>query len=567
MNFSATYYKKLKRIIYGIILCIFIITTRLFYLQIVSMHNFFLLGVKNFLRTESIACPRGNILDRYGTLLATNRPVTNIYWQGTGNKHMTSQQQNIIEILRQTLDPDCEEKIIVAEKTGTKISVAHDITFTQLSKIIERFPQNPNITISTNFKRFYPHQKVASHILGHLSTINTLETMGKMGLEKILHDTLQGKQGKILKTINSLGINIEQTEIKSALAGQDITTTIDLPLQHIAEALFPPECSGALLLMDPKTGAIRALVSRPNFDPTIFLDPIATPEWQQLQAGQPFLNRAFNVCYPPASTFKLVTVSAALEHELITTKDTISCSGFLRFKGRRHHCSRRTGHGILSIKDAVAKSCNILFYEIAKKISIDTLADYATRFGLGQKTNLLFPEQEGLVPTSQWKYTQKGEPWWPGETLSCSIGQSYFLVTPIQIACMISSIFEGYLIRPRILEIEPITIRPLDIMFSTRKFLQKSMKMAVQVGTGKEVSHIEDIKVFAKTGTAQVTKLSKNQDTAQLPHAWFVAYFYYKDHDPLTLVILLEHAGTSRPARIFAKNYLMRYRSYMNAAP
>lgn len=564
MDFSSTYCKKIKITLYIIICTVGIIISRLVYLQILQNHNFFSLGIKNFLRTESIASPRGNILDCHGTLLATNRPVTSIYWQGTGNKTLTSQQHKIITALQNIIEISSEKSITTAERNGTKVLIASDISFTQLSKIIELFPNNPNIYISNHFKRFYPHKKIASHILGHLSTINSLETIGKMGLEKILHDTLQGEQGKLIKTINSLGTNIEQNEIKSALAGQNIVTTLDVSLQKIAESLFPSQYRGALLLMDPETGALRAVVSRPHFDPTVFLDPIATPQWQSLQKGHPFLNRAFNACYPPASIFKLVSVSAALENNIISKQDIIDCSGFFRFKGRRHYCDRRSGHGELCIKDAVAKSCNILCYEIATKLPIDTLADYAFRFGLGQKTHVIFPEQEGLVPTTTWKKEEKGEQWWPGETLSCSIGQSYFLATPIQIACMISSIFEGYLVTPRILTSERITIRPLDIQFSTRKFLKKSMKSVVRVGTGTEVSQIEDIKVFAKTGTAQVMRLARATDTVQiLPHAWFVAYFNYKDYKPLTLVILIEHAGNSKPARIFAKNFLMRYRAYM----
>lgn len=566
MDFTFDYGKKIKAAMCVMICFVIIIISRLVYLQILQKHNFFSLGVKNFSRTESIASPRGNILDCNGILLATNRPVTSIYWQGTFNKTFTLQQRKIISTLEQIIGDIPQNILINVERNGTKMLIASDISFTQLSKIIELFPNSPNITINNHFKRFYPNQKIASHILGHLSSLNNFEAIGKMGLEKILHETLQGEQGKLLKTINSLGTNIEQNEIKTALAGHNIVTTLDVSLQRIAESLFPKQYNGTLIVMDPATGALRAVVSRPHFDPTLFLDPIATPQWQSLQHGQPFLNRAFNACYPPASIFKLVAVSAALENDIISTHDTISCSGYFRFKGRRHHCDRRAGHGELCVKDAVAKSCNILFYEIATRMSIDTLADYAFRFGFGQKTRVIFPEQEGLVPTTSWKKETKGEPWWPGETLSCSIGQSYLLATPIQIACMISSIFEGYLVTPRILETERISIRPLDIKFTTRKFLQKSMKSVVRLGTGTEVSHIDDIKVFAKTGTAQVTRLARKTDLVQiLPHAWFVAYFSYKDHKPLTLVILIEHAGNSKPARIFAKNFLMRYRAFMQS--
>lgn len=564
MESARQYTKKIRTMSISLAFCFIIIFMRLLYLQILHNHNFFALSVKNFLRTESIASPRGNIVDCNGVLLATNRPITSLFWRGTGAQSLTSKQLMVLETIESIVGPADRSKILRAEQRSSTILLAQDISFVQLSKIIELFPNNSNIHFSTHFKRYYPNQKLASHILGHLSSLNNFETMGKMGLEKILHDTLQGQQGQLVKTINSLGISTRQEEIKTALPGQDIKITLDLPLQKLAEDLFPEGYNGALILMDPKTGALRAVTSRPNFDPSLFLDPIAQPDWNLLQHGNPFLNRAFNACYPPASIFKLITVSAALENNSVTEDNTISCCGYFRFKGRRHYCMRRSGHGILSIQDAVAKSCNILFYDIATRLPITVLADYAERFGLGKKTNLIFPEQDGLVPSPLWKLSTKGERWWPGETLSCSIGQSYLLVTPVQIACMISSIFEGYLVAPRILESEPLTYSPLDISASTRKFLRKSMKSAVQVGTGREVSKIEDIKVFAKTGTAQVVELSyKNDPNEPKAHSWFVAYFKYKNHDPLTLVIVLEHTGNSRPSKLFAKKFLMHYRAHM----
>lgn len=564
MDISYQYAKKIKTFISLLSCCFAIILVRLLYLQIILNHSFFALSVKNFLRTETIASPRGNIVDCNGILLATNRPITSVYWHGTGNSNLTNKQQQLLQAIETIIGPIEHSKIMRTEQRSSTLLLAQDISFVQLSKIIELFPNNSNIHFSTNFKRYYPNQKIASHILGHLSSFNNFENIGKMGLEKILHDTLQGQKGQLLKTINSFGISTQQSEIKTASPGQDITITLDSNLQKLAEDLFPANYNGALILMDPKNGALRAVTSRPNFDPSLFLDPITQPDWKNLQNGNPFLNRPFYACYPPASIFKLISISAALENNFITQEDTINCCGYYRFKGRKHYCDRRVGHGTLSIKDAVAKSCNILFYEIATRMPIEILANYAQRFGLGKKTNLIFPEQEGLVPTPDWKQATKGERWWPGETLSCSIGQSYLLVTPIQIACMIASIFEGYIVTPRILESEIITRRPLNIFDSTRKFLCKSMKSVVRLGTGMAVSKIEDIKVYAKTGTAQVVELSAKYDpTKPKAHSWFVAYFYYKDHDPLILVILLEHTGNCRPSKLFAKRFLMHYRAYM----
>ena len=384
---------------------------------------------------------------------------------------------------------------------------------------------------------------------------------GKMGLEKILHTQLQGQEGQLQKTINSMGSKIEETELKKALAGDDIVTTIDLPLQLLAESLFPDGYAGTLILMDPKNGAIKALVSKPNFDPSLFLDGIKLPDWQDLQQGKPFLNRAFDTCYPPASTFKLITISAALEQGIVKPDDSLYCCGYFNFYGRRYYCDKRSGHGQISVKEAVAKSCNILFYYIATKISVDLLAHYAHIFGFGSKTNIIFPEKSGLVPSCEWKLKEKGEQWWQGETLSCAIGQSYLLATPIQIMRMISSIFEGYLVTPRILEQEPIARDPLQLQETTRRFLKKYMKLAVKIGTCAKLKSLNGLKIFAKTGTAQTCSLSrtKNMGPNSIPHAWFVCYFYLENGEPLTLVILIEHAGSSRVATSVAKEFLNGY--------
>ena len=205
-------------------------------------------------------------------------------------------------------------------------------------------------------------------------------------------------------------------------------------------------------------------------------------------------------------------------------------------------------------------SCNIPCYEIAQKISIDTLADYAFRFGLGEKTNTIFPENPGIVPSNEWKKIVKGEPWWKGETLSAAIGQSFLLATPIQIACMIGSIFQGYLVKPRILTDDEIQTTPIAIKSSTREFLQESMKSVIQVGTGRNVGRLKNITLYAKTGTGQTkTRVSTSEDVQKDCHAWCVIYFSYQNQPPLVLTILIEYAGGSAVSTAVAKKFLAQY--------
>lgn len=560
---SAKITFRLKSVLTGILTSFSIIALYLFYLQIYLTTFFFTKSQRNFLRIEKILSPRGNILDNKGNLLATNRPVISIYWQGTGNRHLTPSQLTTLSHIQEIINKNSDlEQLTIAERQAKKFLIAADITLEQLSRVIEQLPHDKNIRIISHFKRYYPHKTLASHIVGYLGYIN-FEQTGKMGLEQLLEDDLKGKPGELLKTINSLGKHLEERELKAALAGAEIVTTIDLDLQRIAEESFLPDQVGALILMESQTGALRAIVSRPSFDPNIFLSPLSPATWQSLQqAKHPFINRAFSAAYPPASIFKLVTLAAALEQNIITPDKQWYCSGYVLFAGRPYHCDRRQGHGLLNTHQALAHSCNIPFFEIGKKIKIDTLAEYARRFGLGSKTNTLFPEKSGLIPTSHWKRERFHEPWWPGDTESAVIGQSYLLVTPIQVARMIAALGEGYLVTPRILESEPIRQQPLQISTETRQFLKSCMRAAVNIGSAQQLKRMDDLELYVKTGTAQTCSLDKRDfKTKSLDHhGWLVAYFKYKNEPPFTLVVLIENIGSSRVATALTKRFLLAYK-------
>ncbi|MDR3646137.1 MAG: penicillin-binding transpeptidase domain-containing protein [Candidatus Babeliales bacterium] len=550
-----------------ILILLLIIFVRLFYLQISLNDKLSLLGKRNFTRIAKVASPRGNITDYNGHLLATNRQVINIYWRGTGNKQFDPEQLELINnlqtITHSEFTPEDLIKIKVTERYSRNSLLFKDIPFEKLSQILEKLSASPNLEIETKFQRYYTHKSLASHVIGYLSQIDE-ETIGKMGLEKILEDNLKGQPGQTQTTINSLGKNLKKEQILIPECGKTIRTTLDLHLQKIAEEIFPPDYKGSLILMDPRTGSIRALLSRPNFDSGLFLKKLSLQDWQDFQETQPFLNRAFNACYPPASIFKLVTVTAALDSGLIKRESNWNCRGFITYCGRKYHCNKLEGHGLLTTVNAVGLSCNPFFYEIAKHLEIDTLADYANRFGLGQKTGVIFSEEEGLIPTSKWKRKTLKEKWWRGETLSAVIGQSYLLVTPIQIARMISGIFEGYLIKPRILEDQPIEKSILNIRPDVLQFLREAMRISATIGTAQRAGRIRDIMVYGKTGTAQTISFETQGDSMEKSeHAWFGSNIAYKDEPSLTLIILIEKAGHSRIATEVAKQFLLRYKKLM----
>lgn len=562
------------RLIWGscwLVLLLIIIIARLGYLQLACFHLFRSRGDQNFLRVSHTRALRGTIYDQRGRPLVSNRPVSQVIWKPTGQRHLTQSQKDLLVILETITDvpiasnEEMVQKIEKAERAGHTIVLVRDISFDQLVKIAEYCASELNITINYDDERCYLYGSIASHVIGYLGKQLDDPEQGKMGIEKHFDLQLRGNSGRILKTVNASGRDIEATQLEAARDGADIHTTLDIDLQTIGEQVFPMEHVGALLVMRPSDGSIAALLSRPGFDPAIFLRSISSDKWQELQRQHAFINRVTSACYPPGSIFKLVTASAALENGFVKKDEVINCRGFTLCGKRMFWCNRKFGHGNLSFLQAVAHSCNVPFFELAQQMDIDVFASYADRFGLGKKTGLMLPEREGAVPSRAWKKKQHGQHWWQGETLSVSIGQSYLLATPIQIARMIGSIFTGYLIKPRLLANEEIEQEPLLLQEETRDFLKESMRCVVKMGTGKRVRSVKDMEIYAKTSTAQTSALCKRMLGREfLEHGWFVSYVNYDKDEPLVLVILVENSGSSSQAAIIARDFLLKYKKLVD---
>lgn len=561
--------KKITLFFICVILCFFIIIGRLIHLQIINEYTMSKRAKQNFLRLQKIRSYRGEIVDCKKRLIATNKIIYHLYWYGSGNRTLHDTQLEDIEKMRMLLNKEPFDQKKIHSLQRAEILQKKEVMYTNLSHkelciIAESFPVHKNIVIQTSLERDYPYQTYASHLIGYIAN-NQHAYVGKMGIEKLCEDSLRGIDGTYLYAINSFGKHIDQLLIQKPSIGSSIVTTLDMELQALAESILPGDLTGALIIMDPNNGAIRALVSRPTFNPGLFLSKISHTQWNELQENSTFINRAF-MPFPPGSIFKLITTSAALEQGIIHEEDIWYCKGYTTFGKRKYYCARKRGHGRLSLKQAVAHSCNTLFFEIGKQLDIDILANYAHRFGLGKSTGISLQEQYGLVPTRQWKRLVKGQPWWPGETLSAVIGQTFLLASPLQIACLIGSIFTKKLVSPRILEDELINSHPLNIKQETLNFLKKSMKSVVRRGTGKGIPTIQDLEIFAKTSTAQISSLEKAaQNKALLEHGWFAAYFTFQGSNPLVLVLLVEKAGSSRVPTTIAKQFFLKYKKIMVA--
>lgn len=559
--------QKMRYIFYGFWVCVFIMSLRLFYLQVENFVKLRQLGECNFLRTEVVPPLRGSFLDCNNVLIAANRPVFDLYWQGQGKAPLQPYHYELLKKVGAIIDADLNNAQILpaiqyAEQHMRRVLLQRDISFQALCQMSEQCPYASNLLVENRFKRVYPFRSFASHILGYL---NRIENCGKSGLELLFEEQLQGEFGYVTKVTNARGKPLACKESKDARAGDNIKLTLDFRLQQLVETLLEQKQAGCVIVMEPDSGAVRAMASFPAFDPNFFLGTISHEQWkEQMMTNNPLLNRVCCAEYPPASVFKLVTFAAGLEEGLISLDSQTICRGHVNFCGRNYYCIQHAGHGRLSVKDAFAKSCNIQCFEIAKKIKIDKLAAYATCFGLGQKTDFLLPEKSGLVPTTCWKKLTKHEPWWKGETLSASIGQSYLLATPLQISRLVSSICSGYLVKPRLLETEPIVREKLSLKESTHAFLREAMKEAVNSGTGWRLRSFKNFDLYGKTGTAQTCSLTQEVTSSrQLEHAWFIGYFTYKNNKPLSLVVFIENVGSSNPAVVATKKFLQGYERIM----
>lgn len=561
-NLQAALHTKVKVVQYLLCCLLSIFIARLSYLQINAFHQLRSLSEKNIVTLSVIPPLRGSVVDCNNIPLATNEPVFDLYWQGTGVKRLSHTQIKHLDQINTITQIDRDKSLATvryAEKYATKELLKKEISFQELCMLYEQCYNAQNLSIEQRFTRIYPHKNLACHVLGYLGKH---DHTGLQGLEKHLEHVLSGKHGHSLFMTNAVGKKIQKTAQLDPLHGTDIKLTLDFRLQQLAQTLFNDDMSGALIVYDPADGAIRTLVSFPSFDSNLFLKPIPEKLWQDtLTEHTPLLNRVTSAVYPPASIFKLITTAAGLEENIIEPKSIFTCNGHVTYGNRRYLCQRHWGHGELTTQEGLAVSCNVLCFEIAKHLTIDTLADYAHRLGLGLKTNFLLPEKTGLIPTSSWKMETKGERWWNGDTLSASIGQSYLQVTPLQIARMTGAICTGSLTKPRILEQEPIEQHPVALSERTLTFLRNSMRQGAERGTGRNLRHLTNFKIFTKTGTAQTCGLTtKKTLRSHYEHAWLTCFFQHvQDDHPLVMVILVEHAGTAKPAVDIAKKFLEGY--------
>jgi penicillin-binding protein 2 len=390
------------------------------------------------------------------------------------------------------------------------------------------------------------------------------DMIGRYGIESRLEKFLTGKRGKKQVEVDSVGRQLNVIFTRHPLPGKDIYLTIDRTLQTRAEELLKGK-RGAVVALDPQNGEVLAIASSPSFDPNEFIKGISNERWRQLNDARhaPLQNRAISGLYPPGSVFKIVVALAGLQEGVINPNDEILCSGTYVMGDTSFGCWKKGGHGKVSLHRALVESCDIYFYKMGRELGVDRIARYARQFGFGKRTGIdLDYEASGLIPDTRWKMKRFGMMWHPGETLSMAIGQSYTLVTPIQMACFISSIFNGgILYKPHVIKYAgnfgeiPLTmdyIRGYMDIDGDKLGLVKEALIGVvneKRGTGRRAS-IKGVIVAGKTGTAQVVAIQKDEGKKRqedVPyefrdHAWFVAVAP-ADLPRIAVAVVVEHGG------------------------
>ena len=565
------------------------IVVRLFYLQISENIKWRSLSDKNRLREWKTIPQRGIIEDYFGEKIAKNTQVFQL--------HMIPEDVSNLEELFFKLSKiiDFNERIkrnlikkLKKRKPWEPIIVSDNLSWSEFSRLNLFLHEIQGIKPVVAVARQYLEDGSSSHIIGYVSdpSMKDLENSellreinvpglktGKSGLEKSFNEAMIGKPGLQRFEVNAYGKRIKELKFIQGTAGKNYRTTLDIEVQKLANELLK-EKSGSICVMDIYTGGIIAMVSSPTFDANKFVHGITSIDWQDLinNEKKPLINKSIAGLYPPGSTIKPIVALSALENDVISPNTTTECRGNIELYGHKYHCWKEKGHGFLRLREAIKQSCDIYFYEVARRLGVDRLADTANKFGLGKKVFDIFDEERtGLVPTTKWKLKNIGRGWVLGETLLAGIGQGYFQVTPIQLCLMTAQLANGgHKIEPKIIYNEQALQLTIDASSERFKQLyrnQENVKFVLDaqfgatnepMGTSYRSRHVKPEYIFAgKTGTSQTRSITKEERELKIKqkdlpykrrdHALFTAFAPYKN-PRYALAILIEHGGTGSSA-------------------
>lgn len=578
---AEIYQKRLKTLTLFVLIVVGVLFVRLWFLQIISGATYRRKSESNRIDLRDILPVRGMVFDRNGELLVDNRASFAVGVIPEDIKNLDGLIDDISRLIE--IDSLSAKKTInegLRRNPFNPVYIKKGLTRDELARIETNIFHMPGVIIEVKPKRHYIYGPFASHLIGYLGEIDKEQLnkegykrnkigdfVGKFGVEKKWQRYLNGVRGGQQIEVDAAGRRLRVLYQKAAEPGFNVYLTIDKDLQMLAEYSLENR-AGAIVAMNPMTGEVLAMASRPSFNPNDFATGMDEKVWKRLVSNLrfPLQNRVISGQYPPSSLFKIVVAIAGLEEGVIDPYEKIYCRGSYSFRGRAYRDWKEEGHGYVDLHRALVESCDVYFYKMGQKIGIDTIARYAKSLGFGSKTNLqLGDEKEGLIPNRAWKLRRWHVPWQEGETLSVAVGQSFALVTPIQMVRFVSALFNGGdLFKPqvtkwiekenkeRIFKFKPNSLRRWSIKKENMELIKKALVGVVNEphGTGKRAK-FDQIRVAGKTGTAQVIALPEERELARekdVPykfrdHAWFVAVAP-AENPAIALAVLIEHSGT-----------------------
>ena len=551
---------------------------RMQYLQVGQSDQFRLLADENRINIRLIAPARGLIYDRNGIALATNKPVyrISIVREDAGDVDLVVKRLKALI----PLEPDKLERALALMKRRSAfvpVTIASDLTWEDIAKVAVNTPALPGINPELGLRRTYPMADDFAHIVGYVGAVSEAHLsrpddrdpllrlphfkIGKIGVEARLDRPLRGKAGIKQIEVNAIGRVMRELGRDEASSGANIQLTVDSGLQNYVQARLAGE-SAAAVIMDMHSGDLLAIGSAPAFDPNLFVNGISQADYSALLENKyrPLPSKAVQGMYPPGSTFKMITVLAALKAEVITPKETVKCVGHVEVSGRRFHCWKRSGHGNVDLIESLKKSCDIYYYELAQRTGIENIAAMARRFGLGTRFDIpMSSPARGLVPTKAWKLKNRGVGWMIGDSLNSSIGQGFMLASPLQLAVMTARLATGNAVIPRLVKSIDSQEQPVEqsdslgINENHLRLIRQAMFETSNDRRGTAYSSrilgAEHL-MASKTGTSQVgnTVVDNSQvEWERRDHALFVCYAPF-DNPRYAVSVVVEHGGSGSKA-------------------
>ena len=586
---------------------LFGIVGRLTALQLTESRKYKSLADKNRFRETKIAPPRGVIQDYFGNEIASNQKIYQLHVVPEDTPDIDKlfvRLKSLINLTDQKIF--VLKKRIARQKIWESTIISDNLTWSEFSRLNLFLHELQGAQPVVSIARFYKDNSSA-HAIGYVSEISARDlkkrkylrnlniagvAVGKTGLESALDKEMMGTPGYLRYEVNAYGKRIKQVSTNDGLKGKTYRTTLDLEIQKTAAQALE-NVSGAVCVMDIYNGDVVSMVSSPNFNPNSFVHGVKEEEWKKIQSNidKPMINKAISGLYPPGSTIKTLTALSALENDIVSPNLSIKCEGYIDFYGEKFHCWKKEGHGVLNLKGALKRSCDVYFYEVARKLGVDRLAKTAKKFGLGQKVLANYSEEKaGVVPNTKWKLNQIGKNWYLGETLHAGIGQGYFLSTPLQLCLMTAQLANGgFKIKPRIVvdkndiannlqkyldfrkenpndlssvdsQVFNFNLQPLFRNQENINFIKDAMFAATNEvgGTSYRSRHTNKKFMFAgKTGSSQIKRFTEAQRKAEVKqnditykerdHAWFVAFAPVKN-PKYAISVLVEHGGSGSSA-------------------